>query len=95
MKKVYVSIPISGKDYAAQAERANRIKRELEREGYKVITPFDIIPNPDQGYPYCMGKDIEVLLTCDAAIFAEGWNESKGCKLERAACVIYGIEIIE
>ena len=95
MKRIYVSIPITGKDYNAQVERAESIRRKYEKEGHKVITPFDIVPNPDQGYPYCMGKDIEVLLTCDAAIFAEGWKESKGCKLERAACQIYVIDIIE
>lgn len=95
MKKVYVSVPVPGRDYAAQLERANIIKRELERYGHKVITPFDIVPYQTKLYPYCLGRIIEELLTCYAVIFVEGWKESKACQMERAACTIYGIKIIE
>lgn len=92
--KVYVSIPISGKNYDEQKARAERIKQELHQQGHIGITPFDIVPEENSPYCYAMGKDIEVLLACDAAVFAEGWNESKGCRLERQACLIYGIQII-
>lgn len=92
--RVYISIPISGKDYDEQKARAEKIKEELYREGHEGITPFDVVQVPDAPYCYAMGKDIEVLLACDAAVFAEGWNESKGCRLERQACLIYGIKIL-
>lgn len=92
--KVYVSIPISGKDYDTQKELAERVKGQLENEGHQVVTPFEIITDKSTPTHRAMGKDIEALLTCDAAIFLDGWNESKGCMLERSACKIYGIEIL-
>lgn len=29
-----------------------------------------------------MGRDIEKLLLCDAVYFCEGWQESRGCRVE-------------
>lgn len=40
MKRIYVSIPITGKDYNAQVERAESIRREYEKEGHKVSPPL-------------------------------------------------------
>lgn len=35
-----------------------------------------------QKYAYYMGRDIEKLLLCDAVYFCEGWQESRGCRVE-------------
>lgn len=92
--RVYVSIPISGKDYDTQKELAEKVRVRLESEGHQVVTPFEIITDRNTPIHLAMGKDIEALLTCDAAVFLDGWNESKGCMLERSACKIYGIAIL-
>ena len=59
-----------------------------------VITPFDVCPEPDKPYSYYMGKDIEVLLECDAIFLCEGWQNSKGCMAEFEVARIYGKEIM-
>ncbi|GHT33160.1 hypothetical protein FACS189434_06640 [Bacteroidia bacterium] len=42
-----------------------------------------------------MGYDISVLINdADAVAFCEGWERSKGCRLERAAAEIYGKRVI-
>ena len=36
-----------------------------------------------------MGNDIAALLECDAVLFLEGWQVSKGCQLEHKAAELY------
>ena len=45
--------------------------------------------DPNATYSEHMGKDIAALLDCDAAVFLDGWRDSKGCMLELFACRIY------
>lgn len=97
MKILYISIPITGHPIEKVKERAERLKKELSVGGWEIITPFDVVPDkniahiedPQIKYAYCMGKDIEKLLICDAVFFAEGYKDSKGCLLEHAASLIY------
>ena len=98
-KRVYVSLPISGRPIEEAKEQAKMIKATLEGSGYEVATPFDVVDEPQgttekERYAYCMGRDIEELLKCDAIYMARGHENSKGCRLERMTAIIYGIEII-
>lgn len=92
--KVYISIPISGHDYAKQKAYANKIKTEFEEVGDEAITPFDVAPEKDKPYSYYMGRDIEALLECDAVYFCPGHEHSKGCRLEYSAALTYDKIII-
>ena len=44
--KIYISLPISGLNIARCEERANEVKRIIERKGHEAITPFDVCPDP-------------------------------------------------
>ena len=97
--RVYVSVPISGRDINDAKKQAESVKNILSHAGHDVITPFDVVPNPPsipekEQYAYCMGKDIEALLTCDAVALCEGWDKSKGCKAERMVAIIYGMKFL-
>lgn len=105
MKRVYISLPISGYDLGERKKYANEAKVLVARllqedaiEEYKqfqnTITPFDVCPKPDKPYSYYMGKDIETLLECDAIYMCKGWQKSKGCMAEFAVANIYGKDII-
>lgn len=97
MKKLYISIPITGHPIEDVKARAYELKEMLSVEGWEVITPFDVvpdeeiahIPNTEEKYAYCMGKDIEALLLCDAVFFANGYVRSKGCMIEEQAAVVF------
>lgn len=97
MKRIYVSLPISGYDLDGRKLYAIWVKNLIKHKNPKtveVVTPFDVCPEADKPYSYYMGKDIEALLECDAVYFCEGWQNSDGCMLEFAAAKIYGKEII-
>ncbi|MGN0033314.1 MAG: DUF4406 domain-containing protein [Candidatus Limimorpha sp.] len=99
MKRVYLSLPISGYSTKQRMEYADEVRRLLElrydanNENVIVITLFDVNENEDS-YARKMGNDIETLLECDIVCFCYGWQNSKGCMAEFAVAKIYGKEII-
>lgn len=95
-KRIYISIPISGLDYATQKRKAGELAEFYRSIGMEAVTPFEIIPEDDpQGddIGHCMGRDIEELLHCQAVCMAHGWQYSRGCMAEFAVAKIYGLEI--
>lgn len=87
--RIYISLPISGLNISRCKERANEVKRMVERKGHEAITPFDVCPEPDKPYSYYMGRDIEALMECDAILRCTGWSNSRGCSLESECAHIY------
>lgn len=93
--RIYISIPITGEDEKVQRNKAERLKTALSLLGYEVVNPFDIIPekeNPD--WFDHMGADLREISKCDRVYFCDGWQNSKGCKLEMQYVVSMGIEPI-
>lgn len=95
--RIYISIPITGYDEAQQRTHAQHLAGHIRALGHEAINPFDAPKPPKQfdekeKYAYYMGHDIADLLRCDAAVFAFGWQMSKGCLLEHRATEIYGIK---
>ena len=102
--KTYISLPISGRPIEEAKAEADRMKDLMQRLyvpeiHHEVITPFDVVPEPpermssSEQYAYCMGRDIEALLSCDHILLCPGWTNSKGCRAEREIARIYGIKI--
>lgn len=92
--KVFVSLPITGKEEWARQEAA-RVKGILEGKGFEVVTPFGCAPEPDRKIGYYMGRCIEALLDCTVICQHPEWYKSQGCRVEEAASKVYGILHIE
>lgn len=92
--KIYISLPISGKDIEEVKLKARETAVLLEEDGHVPITPFEVSPNPNATYAEHMGKDIQALLECDAVMFLQGWHDSKGCLAEFEVAKIYGKKLI-
>lgn len=94
--KLYVSIPITGRDLVSVKEHAGVVKKLWEERGYEVVTPFELVEenNGSMGekeyYAYCMGRCVEALLMCDGIVLCHGWFESKGCRAECDVAQVYG-----
>lgn len=92
--RVYISIPIKGKDYNYQRDLANKVAQQFQERGYDTITPFDICPSATTPYNVAMGKCIEELLNSDEIFMCDGWENSDGCKAEFQVALIYGKKIM-
>ena len=91
--KVYISLPITGHDIERVEATCIFASAILKKKGHTPVSPLDISPDPDATYAEHMGNDIAALLCCDAVLFMDGWETSKGCRLEHAAAEIYGKQI--
>ena len=92
--KIYVSVPITGRPLDDAKAHAKAIAEQFAAHGHDVITPFDVCPDSNQPYSFCIGRDIEALLVCDAIAIGNEWIKSRGCLLEKATAEIYGIKIV-
>lgn len=94
MKKVYVSIPITGENYNDQRNHAFVVATNLFQKGYDVITPFDVVQSLNTSYNTAMGKCITALLDCDVIYLCKNWQKSKGCTAELQAALVYEKEVM-
>lgn len=97
--KVYISIPMSGKDLNAQRVKAELLAEAIKEEGHEPVNPFDTPFPPDElpdreRYAYFMGEDIKRLLLCDAIYLCDEWMYSKGCQAEYEFARTYGLKIL-
>lgn len=88
-KKMYLSLPITGRNLEKVKEYAKRIKEKWVQKGFEVVTPFEVVKCDDMPYEYCMGKDITALLQCDGIILCYDWFSSKGCRAECSVAQVY------
>jgi hypothetical protein len=95
MRKIYVSLPISGRNIRQQRAKAleviDRLSVKLE-DGVKFINPFDISDALDSlhkamgiappTYEEYMTYDLRAQDSCTATYFCKGWEASEGCGRE-------------
>jgi hypothetical protein len=76
----------------------------LRKVGHDVVSPAELddpevrerMLNDETGvvsslnWAQCLGRDIEVLDTCDGIVLLPGWECSKGAKLETYAAILRG-----
>ena len=96
-KKIYISLPITGRDFDEVKSEILYVSGVLEMKGYRVVTPIDFDVNPDLDKPYheLLGNDIKALMGCDEVCLCPGWEKSKGCRLEHFAAKLWDKDIME
>ena len=99
MKKVFISLPITSRPEPTMEERIAEAKKEawlmanvFRKEGYEVVTPFDVTTD-GMSEPQCIGACITALLECDCVFFCLGWKNSRGCRIEKYVSMEHNIEI--
>lgn len=102
--KIYISLPIAGKEdtvYNRNYEAIEYIKKNYPN--YDYISPIDLnhIDNEALGNhleldrtAFYMGRDIEQVILCDAILMCEGWENSKGCNVEKFTAEVYNKSVI-
>lgn len=97
MKKLFVSQPMKDKsndEILAEREKAINKAEEILGEQVEVIDSFFQSAPADARPLWFLGKSLELLSTADAAYFADGWTEARGCRVEHLCALEYGIDII-
>lgn len=78
---IYISLPITDHESDAR-ERADLMKAALSRAGHNPVSPFDIPAGKNPDYVDHLCADLRALADCDAIMLCDGWQFSKGCRIE-------------
>lgn len=92
--KVYISLPISGRDIDEARQQADRAAAQLSRMGHRPVNPFNIYAGKNPTYADHLCSDLRALIDCDAIMLCEGWEESRGCRIEAKVAVEFGLEML-
>ena len=92
--KVYISIPITGKDIEEQKRHAESVAGWLKAAGHTVVVPFDNGLDENASYEDHLREDTKMLLGCDAVFMCKGWHLSCGCTFERDVAVKCGLKVV-
>ena len=92
--RIYISVPISGLDERKQREKADLTKAALSRAGHKPVNPFEICAGKNPEYIDYLVYDLRALYDCDAIYMCDGWQDSKGCRVEWFFAKTYGKKVI-
>lgn len=93
--RIYISGPISGMPDLNRDAFANAATY-LRARGNDVVSPHEIIDHEHDGWEWSdyMRDDIRALMTCDAIYMLEGWQLSKGARLERYIAQELGFSVM-
>ena len=99
MKKLFISQPMRDKtkeEILAEREEAVKIAKEKLNDEVEVIDSYfeDFDRSVTNAPLWYLGKSLQLLATADAAYFANGWEQARGCKIERTCATEYGIDVV-
>lgn len=80
--KVYISGPITGIDPELCRARFAAAKKELHQRGMEPVSPLENGLPDDAPYDEHMERDLEMLADCGIIYMLNGWERSKGCRIE-------------
>ena len=98
MAKVFVSLPMNGRKHDEIVEEQKALVKEVSAKIGIDLEMIDscISENVENLKPLeCLGKSLEILAKADCVIFGKGWENARGCRIERLCAEQYGISILE
>lgn len=99
MRRLFVSQPMRGKTQEEIIKERNEAVKELSsrlNEEFEVVDSYFTEDEPKDvknSGAYWLGKSLELLSTCDLALFIGDWLNYRGCIVEHDVCIDYGIKI--
>jgi predicted alpha/beta hydrolase len=93
MKTVYVSGPMTGIENYNFPE-FYRVAALLEDKGYNVLNPAEHGCSEELSWSDYLKKDISDMLQADIVATLDGWEKSKGAKLEVYIAQELGMEVV-
>lgn len=95
--RIYISQSTYGKSEIEIAqEKQVLVERAKKRFGEVELLEVKLSHIPEDAQPlWFLSKSLEVMSQADVVYFANGWEESKRCRLENQCAMAYGINIVE
>ena len=101
-KRAMISQPMRGKAENEIKSVKEKAVKFLTEQGYEVINTYftddfetSIAEQDVAQIPlYYLAKSLEKMSLCHAVYFCDGWEKTRGCKIEHDAAVAYGLDII-
>ena len=92
MRRIYISAPITGMEETADERFANAV-RLVREHGDIAINPWQENKN------FCRWGDaivagLRLLRKCDGILLCDGWQHSRGCKIEQQFAQGAGLEVL-
>ena len=108
MKRIFISQPMNGIDdeviLAKRNELIDIVTNYLniisDEKDFEIVSSFFTEENTPGGIPedvngiWYLGRAIQMMYNCDHIIFADGWQNARGCQIEMAVAKLYGINQI-
>lgn len=96
-KVIFISQPMGGRsddEINAERRRVIEIARQQFGEVDVLETFFSNFGPAAKPLDY-LARSIELLAKADVAIFAPGWQDARGCRIEHQCALEYGILVME
>jgi hypothetical protein len=84
MPKIYISGPISGLNPSEVSKSFAEAEKWLKRQGFVPVSPLNNGLPESATYTEHMLRDLQMLSECDEVYMLEGWENSRGCRMEIA-----------
>lgn len=91
--KIYISGPISGLPLETVYNNFTNAEVQLLEQGYEVVNPINNGLPTTATWEEHMRADLKLLLDCDAIYMLEGWEKSRGARIEYALAVDLKMDI--
>lgn len=94
---VFISQPMNGKKTEEIEWEREQLVKDLKKHLGEDINILDTIFNFVEDVPSLvyLGRSIEVLAKADLAVFMDGWENARGCRIEHQTAKDYGIPTLE
>lgn len=94
---VFISQPMNGKEIGQIEYEREEFIKDLKRYLGEDINVLDTIFHFTEDVPSLvyLGRSLEALAKADLAIFMDGWEEARGCRVEHEAAKYYSIPTLE
>lgn len=96
--KIFISLPMRGRTDEEISVEINRIHSKYGKNDTEFIDSF-IEKDIKDGYKTIslayLARSLDLMAKADMVVFAKGWKEARGCKIEHQCAVDYEIPFIE
>ena len=93
-KKIYISLPVTGYDLGERRMLAAGCARVLDALGAEAVNPLENGLPEDAAWLDHMRADLRLLLDCDGILLCEGWEKSRGCRVEHGLALGLGLQVL-